>query len=292
MNLRKISNEELLIRTSKLAQDERHITIDVLLHLQEIERRGIHLDRGFSSLYEYCLRELKYSEGSAYRRVQAMRLLRDIPEVREKISTGSLNLTTASKVQTAGKNQPAGFREELLKKVEGKAAKEVDLTLNPHTVARETMRWLSAEAVELKLQLEKGTFHHLEELKALKSHGVGTPTFGKVVADLIELGHEKWHPLRRSASSQRRSAAQSADPRHITPSLRAEIWKRDGGRCVFTDPHTGQQCSNKYFLQVDHIHPVALGGETTSENLRLLCSTHNQRRAAQTFGPEAAAAKT
>ncbi|MBI3016565.1 MAG: HNH endonuclease [Deltaproteobacteria bacterium] len=34
---------------------------------------------------------------------------------------------------------------------------------------------------------------------------------------------------------------------------------------------------------IDHIHPWSLGGDSTPENLRLLCRTHNQWRAEKTF---------
>ena len=72
----------------------------MLQHLQEIETRKLYLERGFPSLFEYVVKELGYSHSSAYRRIKAMRLYRDIPQATSKIKTGSLNLTTASQLQT------------------------------------------------------------------------------------------------------------------------------------------------------------------------------------------------
>ena len=72
MSLRKISDEMLWSQTASLAERERRITLELLAHFREIEARGLHLDRGYPSLYEYAVRELKLSEGAAYRRVQAM----------------------------------------------------------------------------------------------------------------------------------------------------------------------------------------------------------------------------
>jgi hypothetical protein len=91
MNLKTLSSTELLSRTKSLVSEERRISTDVLHHLREIERRRIFAEAGFSSLFAYCVSELKYSEGSAYRRISAMRLLKECPEIEESIRDGSLS---------------------------------------------------------------------------------------------------------------------------------------------------------------------------------------------------------
>ncbi|MDE0151208.1 MAG: HNH endonuclease [Bdellovibrionales bacterium] len=100
LKLKNLSNQKLLSQTKLLAQKERNITIQVIRHLSEIEFRKLHLKRGFSSLFDYTVKELGYSEGSAYRRIKAMKLCREVPETTAKLETGSLNLTTASQLQT------------------------------------------------------------------------------------------------------------------------------------------------------------------------------------------------
>ena len=100
INLKHIRNDQLLLQTKNLVQKERQINIQVLQHLQEIEKRKLYLDRGFPSLFEYAVKELGYSHSAAYRRIKSMRLCRDIPQAVSKIKTGSLNLTTASQLQT------------------------------------------------------------------------------------------------------------------------------------------------------------------------------------------------
>ena len=100
ISLKHIRNDQLLLQTKNLVQKERQINIRVLQHLQEIEKRKLYLDRGFPSLFEYAVKELGYSHSAAYRRIKTMRLCRDIPQAVSKIKTGSLNLTTASQLQT------------------------------------------------------------------------------------------------------------------------------------------------------------------------------------------------
>jgi 5-methylcytosine-specific restriction endonuclease McrA len=46
------------------------------------------------------------------------------------------------------------------------------------------------------------------------------------------------------------------------------------------------RCQERKGLEVDHIVPVARGGRTTADNLRLLCRAHNQYTAERSLGAE------
>ena len=96
----KLKDQELLKATADLVQRERNVLTLVLHHLREVERRKLFSDLGYSSLFEYCVRELKYSEGQAGRRIQAMRLLKELPEIEAMIRSGSLSLTNLSQAQS------------------------------------------------------------------------------------------------------------------------------------------------------------------------------------------------
>jgi 5-methylcytosine-specific restriction endonuclease McrA len=65
--------------------------------------------------------------------------------------------------------------------------------------------------------------------------------------------------------------------------VRREVWIRDGGRCQFP-LENGELCGSTHRLQFDHLHPVALGGESTVTNLRLACAAHNLLAARRVFG--------
>ncbi len=80
MDLKVLSNEELLVSLKRLKRNEADATLAILYHLIEIEARGIFRDAGYSSLFDYCHRGLKYSEASAGRRVAGARLLTERPE--------------------------------------------------------------------------------------------------------------------------------------------------------------------------------------------------------------------
>jgi len=71
-----ITNEWLLAKTKALVQEERRITLELIECLEIISSRTLYADLGYGSLFEFCTRHLGLSEGSAHRRISAMRLAR------------------------------------------------------------------------------------------------------------------------------------------------------------------------------------------------------------------------
>ena len=96
-----LSDRELLRETSNLVRHERHLQGAIIDHLAEIEARGLYLERGFSSLFDYAVRELGYSDAAAARRIGTMRLCADQPDAREGLRDGSLTLSAAAELQWA-----------------------------------------------------------------------------------------------------------------------------------------------------------------------------------------------
>src|SRR5437868_4088040 len=94
-----MTNSELLIQIKIAVQEERKITLKVLRLLKEVESRRLYAERGYSSLFNFAVGYLGYSEPAAHRRVLAMEALRDIPRIEERIISGNLTLTNISQAQ-------------------------------------------------------------------------------------------------------------------------------------------------------------------------------------------------
>src|SRR5271156_5279734 len=93
MNLKNLSDKAILNGAEKSAQAEQEATIHLLHHLIEIDRRRLFSALKYPSLFAYVVNELKYPEDRANRRISAARLLRDVPEIEEKVVSGDLSLT-------------------------------------------------------------------------------------------------------------------------------------------------------------------------------------------------------
>ena len=94
-----LGDQQLLEQTKRLAANQRCLEVHILDHLDEIDRRGLALRRGFSSLFDYAVRELRFSDAAAQRRIQAMRLCRRHGWVRASLQSGALSMTSAGQLE-------------------------------------------------------------------------------------------------------------------------------------------------------------------------------------------------
>src|SRR5437762_7563294 len=92
-SLASISDDDLFATVQQLTARANVALADLLAHLGELERRGVHRLRACASLYTYCIYELRMSEDAAYRRSKAARLVRECPELHDAIAKGEIHLT-------------------------------------------------------------------------------------------------------------------------------------------------------------------------------------------------------
>ena len=489
-----LPDQVLLERTRMLARHEQALQLSVLDHLREIEARRLYLRLGYSSLFDYTVHELHYTEAAAWRRIKAMRLCRETRGVREWLQDGSLNLSNAALLQnsferwerngggpgaagspgagrgatgsaTAGTGAAPGAgsapaaapgkaagapvpvldahaRQQLVERAMGKSTRQVQQMLaevDPEAAApAERLRPLGDGRWELKAVIDAECQRGLQQLRELLSHVDPHLTVGQLVGRLVREGVERYDPSRPPRRKRRKSdpagdecsaetaggetadrvaaaaenplrAGKSAAPtmppaapkrsakptavgispavlpagggcgepspkrglgpppgsptsapkldapraeragcadgavaaelasvprsrvaaggstseqsadgagsvgrtsaakprmadggssptrsaggagparrpsapksgRSIPAEVKREVWRRDSGCCTYVDRHTGRRCGSRFFLELDHIVPVALGGGAEPANLRLRCAAHHRYR--------------
>jgi 5-methylcytosine-specific restriction endonuclease McrA len=123
----------------------------------------------------------------------------------------------------------------------------------------------------------------LEYLRAALGHQA--PTDAHVFARALKALRREVDKRRSAATDrpQRPRAQVSSNPRRIPNHVRRAVWKRDRSQCAFLSAD-GRRCTARSGLEIDHVLPVARGGQSTVDNLRLLCWAHNQHVAERTFG--------
>ncbi len=134
----KMPDKELLHSLKILARDERRNLPRILIRLAEVRRRDIAVERGYHSLYDYCRKELRWSESETARRIQAAKVARDFPVLYPLLWCGRLSLSTVSIL--APHLRPDNYRA-LIKKALGKSLRQVeavvaDLSPRPETPDR------------------------------------------------------------------------------------------------------------------------------------------------------------
>jgi hypothetical protein len=58
-SLRSHSDHKILTDTDAIIVQDRKLTLRLLVHLHEIERRKLHLTRGYGSMFVYCTTQLR-----------------------------------------------------------------------------------------------------------------------------------------------------------------------------------------------------------------------------------------
>jgi hypothetical protein len=92
-SLAQLSDDELLANTPRLVGKSNQLLAALLLHLAEVEARGVHRTRRCASLYTYCIYELRFSEDAAARRSAAARFVKQFPALLDAVADGELHLT-------------------------------------------------------------------------------------------------------------------------------------------------------------------------------------------------------
>jgi hypothetical protein len=224
MNFSKLSDTELESQIRQAVTEENKAKTRVLHLLAEVERRRLY-SKDHPSLFEYCVRVLKYSSGAAQRRIDTMRAMKLIPEIEEKLISGHLNLTSVSQAQTFFRHEAKlskiyslDEKKNLLVKLENKSTRECIETLvaiSPQSVPKEKRQVLKPEKTELRLPLDKALIEKLDRLKALMSHKNPHMTDGELLHELAEMALERLDPLRKSSTKQR--AAKGKPSSGISP---------------------------------------------------------------------------
>ena len=136
-----ISDEQLISNLETLSIRENETTVEILLHLWEVEKRKLYLEAGFSSLFSYCVQgRLCYSEPAANRRICSARALSQFPELVSLLLGKELSLSTlclASGILTAEN------KEEVIAGIRGKTRRQVEEFLagyRPKTEIRERVK--------------------------------------------------------------------------------------------------------------------------------------------------------
>ena len=88
-----LGDEELLATLRHLLAEERKLSARWLVHLAEVDVRGLYREHAFGSLFDYCVHALHLSEAEAYLRIRAARLGCQFPRVLLMFATGELHLS-------------------------------------------------------------------------------------------------------------------------------------------------------------------------------------------------------
>jgi hypothetical protein len=135
---------------------------------------------------------------------------------------------------------------------------------------------LNAEQVKVQFTMSRQALAKMQQAQDLLGHQVPRNDIAALFEKLLDMAIPTLEKKKFAATHRPRAAREqkSTSARTIPAHVQREVWKRDGGR----------RCACTRGLEYDHVKPVALGGEATIENVRILCRKHNQLEAERRLG--------
>ncbi len=138
---------------------------------------------------------------------------------------------------------------------------------------------------EVRLTLTQQERDALRRVQDLLSNTDWAQDPAAIYAKAIELLEERLLKDKLGAKKSEQTEDTVGNGRRIPKAVRSAVWQRDGGCCSFVSAD-GHRCGERRWLQFDHRVPVALGGESTLANVRLLCRAHNLFEAERVLGED------
>jgi hypothetical protein len=302
MNLKLLTDDQLVLETENAVAKERKATTEVVRLFSEIHDRQLYLARGYSSFFEMVTKKFGYCNGSAQLRINAMWLIKDIPEVESKIESGELSLSVAASIQTflyREKREQRPYSQnakiELIETCLEKSVQEVYqefVRRNPEMEKHESIKAISPERVRVSHSMSTALEAKLQRIRQLWSHVDRHMSREGLLDRMAELTLNQIDPVRKAAKAKVRLEKATEVKISRTPLHSNEVKKRtryikanadrivrerngDEG-CEFIDPKSGRRCGTRHQSQRDHLKQFALGGSNEADNLRMLCAHHNR----------------
>jgi len=242
----------------------------------------LYAEAGYSSLFQYLVSELGYSEASSLKRIQVARVLTRFPEIFNLLIDGKISMTALMKLAPHLKLSNC---HELLSRCLGKSVREVERMIagiSPEKTKPDQIRAIDQNLLSFHFTASREFEELLKKAKARLSHKFPEGKLRDIFGEALEALLEDKPKTKRSVLPKKLST----HSRYIPVVIKDEVWERDQAQCSYVSDD-GKACESKHFLEWDHEIPFCLGGRSDDvENIRVLCRTHNRLMATQHYGLE------
>lgn len=269
-------------RAISLAKQFRATQSELLDVLEEIDRRKVFRILGFGSLWHYCCQGLKLSESDASALIRVTRKSMVVPELKEAVQTGKINLSAAKRVSSVitPENQ-----KEWLKKAEELPQRELEMAISvvePKSLVKERIKPLREDRFEFKCSISSEAERLVRRVQDLESTKRRMNLdLEKTLIAMARTYLERNDPVEKAktklpnlSSAKLQSGSNRVRASIPMPTVHA-VNRRDQGSCVWTDL-SGKRCERSRFTELHHIQPLSNGGTHAIENLATLCSAHHK----------------
>lgn len=315
-DLRKLSDERLTSELKMMVKKERQLLSTIILHIAEIDRRRLFLTLAYPSLFDYLLKHIGYSAGSAQRRIDAARLLNQVPEVATRLNTGALNLAQISYMQKSirqiqssnSQKISSDVKKKICLALENKTFAESQTIINTHLnidpIQDSKIAHQADESVRLEITFTPQQWKKLLQARDALSHVIPTGAWDQVIESLSDMVKPKSKSPEKLQKNYIKDVVvpevqsnvgimveghpglnsvqknnHKSESKALRKAIPIKIRKHlisNRAKCCYENKVTNKQCGSTWQLSLDHIQPVWAGGSNDCSNLRVLCANHNR----------------
>jgi 5-methylcytosine-specific restriction endonuclease McrA len=124
--LRKLSDNDFMHQFEMTAGIENGATIKMLHFINDLERRKTFVELGYSSVFDFCVRKIKYSSSQAGRRIQAARCCRRYPEAWAYLRDREVCIMTLAMIESVINDDN---KDDIFRRIRGVSRREVERLL-------------------------------------------------------------------------------------------------------------------------------------------------------------------
>jgi len=169
---------------------------DLISILQEIDEKKVFRILGYSSLYQYTTVALKLAENEAYTLITVSRKSREIPELKEAISSGKINTSQARRITAVLTPQN---KTEWIGKAATLGQKELEKEVAPKEAVKEKMTYVTENRIELKCGISETLMKELERVKDLLSQKTRRPSLLEdALKEVVAFYIDKQDPIKKA----------------------------------------------------------------------------------------------
>ncbi|MEQ9502147.1 MAG: hypothetical protein RIT81_35080 [Deltaproteobacteria bacterium] len=283
-NLSCMTQNDLLSGIREALRAELKSGVEALRFMAEIERRKLYVERGFSSLFRFCVEGLGLTEDQACRRVAVVRAARRVPEVFSMIAIGELHMTGVAKLSRFMNDDNA---HSLIEQARNKSKVEVEMLIATEfpgaKSCEDRVEAATAETFAFRFDGSAEAKALLDRAKELTPPGTD---IGEIFEAALTLYVDKLESRKNGKTRRPRSKPAEDAPAgaaYVPAATRRAVVERDGAQCTYVSPD-GRRCSERSNLEFDHVGGRALGAKSVVGELRLLCRAHNLHAANEVLG--------
>ena len=280
-----LSDALLLRELSVLVTNDRATTARMLAHLAEVDVRRLYAPAGYSSLFAYCVEELRMSEDAASKRIQAARAARRFPILFTAVAEGRLHLSAVCLlaphltpenvdewIESASHRRKAEIEMHRARRFPSPAGPPMVRPLTAMSFQHAPGHVDSSPIPQLPEQflvqvtIPEDTHEKIRYARSLLSHAVPTGdlvqlidrAFDALIAqpEKRKVGAGTRHRATRDGGSLRRERRPETRGRYIPAHVRRAVWERDRGQCnVRRSPWPSVRLT-----QLSRVRPCGSGG--------------------------------